>query len=278
MKTGGTSLARMLPFSPDQRYPVRRRRASCAHEKRAPESLLAMTPEERDQFAWDSTPRPHEKFDPRTLLAMTPEERDQFLFVSTHMAAWVAEDLFPDYLSVTVLRDPVERTISHLEQLAGSSTGPVDFEEIYENPIFHSRLVNYQVQVFAQSRAEFLAQEPQLHAYDPARHPEPERTRILAEVNAAFATSVAFPKVIDERSYEEAADRLDRVDEVGVTERLGELLDRVGAHLGREVGPLRHDRQSKLHSAVPAVLRERIERENKWDRTLYERALARQPG
>ena len=247
-------------------------------EKFAPEALLAMTPEERDQFAWDSTPRPHEKFDPRPLLAMTAEERDQFLFVSTHMAAWVAEDLFPHHLRVTVLRDPVERTISHLEQLASSSTGPVDFEEIYENPIFHSRLVNYQVQVFAQSRAEFLAQEPQLHAYDPARHLEPERTRLLAEVNAAFATSVAFPKLIDERAYEEAADRLDRVDEVGVTERLGELLDRVGARLGREVGPLRHDRQSKLHSVVPAALRERIERENNWDRTLYERALARQAG
>lgn len=67
MKTGGTSLARMLPFPPHQSWPT-------------PGHLEA---------------RPHEKFAPEALLAMAPEERDQFVFVSTHMAAWVAEDLFP---------------------------------------------------------------------------------------------------------------------------------------------------------------------------------------
>ena len=277
MKTGGTSLVQMLPFPPHQCYPGRGDEES-SHEKFASEALLAMTTEERDQYAWDSTPRPHEKFDPGTLLAMTPEERGQFLSVSTHMPAWVAEDLFPDYLTVTVLRDPVERTISHLHQLARSPTRPVDLEENYENPVFHSRLVDYQVQVFAQSRAEYLAQEAERQAYDPARLSEPERTDVMAEVTAAFATSIGFPKVIDEHSYAQAAARLDRVDEVGVTERLGELVDRLGARLGRELGLLRHDRQSKLCSAVPAALRERIERENKWDRALYERALARQSG
>ncbi len=57
----------MLPFPPHQSYP---------------------TPGHRET-------RPHEKFAPEALLAMAPEERDQFVFVSTHMAAWVAEDLFP---------------------------------------------------------------------------------------------------------------------------------------------------------------------------------------
>ncbi|MGH8982534.1 MAG: hypothetical protein ACRDY6_01505 [Acidimicrobiia bacterium] len=222
--------------------------------------------------------RPHEKFAPETLLAMAQEERDQFFFVSTHMAAWVAEDLFPHYLSVTVLRDPVERTISHLKQIAELPGSPLDLEEIYEDPVWHSRLVNYQVQVFAASRPENLAQEPDRHACDPSRHPDPERTRVLAEVRAAFATAIGIPKLIDERSYAEAAARLDRVDEVGVTERLGELADRLRARLGRELGPLRRDRMSKRCSAVSAALRQRIERENEWDQTLYERALARQTG
>jgi tetrahydromethanopterin S-methyltransferase subunit G len=247
MKTGGTSLAGMLPFAP---YPT-------------PELLRT---------------RPHEKFAPEILLAMAPEERDQFFFVSTHMAAWVAEDLFPHYLSVTVLRDPVERTISHLKQIAELPGTPVDLEEIYEDPMWHSRLVNYQVQVFAASRAEHLAQEPDRRAYDPSRHPDPERTRVRAEVRAAFATAIGIPKLIDERSYAEAAARLDRVDEVGVTERLGELVDRLGARLGLELGPLRRQRVSKLGPAVSAALRESIEDENEWDRTLYERALARQAG
>lgn len=179
---------------------------------------------------------------------------------------------------MTVLRDAVERTISHLKQIAEMSGSRIDLEEIYENPMWHSRLVNHQVQVFAVSRAEYLAQEPERRAHDPSRHPEPERTRILAQVHAAFATSIEVPKLIDERSYAEAAARLDRVDEVGVTERLGELADRLRARLGRELGPFRRDRVSKLCSAVSAALRERIERENEWDQTLYERALARQTG
>jgi tetrahydromethanopterin S-methyltransferase subunit G len=247
MKTGGTSLAEMLPFPP---YPT--------------PDLLKI--------------RPHEKFVPETLLAMAQEERDQFFFVSTHMAAWVAEDLFPDYLSVTVLRDPVERTISHLKQIAELPGTPVDLEEIYEDPMWHSRLVNYQVQVFAASRPEHLAQEVDRHAYDPSRHPDAERTRVLAELRAAFATAIGIPKLIDERSYAEAAARLDRVDEVGVTERLGELVNRLGARLGVELGPLRRERVSKLSPAVSAALRERIEGENEWDRTLYERAVDRQAG
>jgi tetrahydromethanopterin S-methyltransferase subunit G len=250
MKTGGTSLARMLHFPPSRSYPTPRLRLS----------------------------RPREKFAPGALLEMPPEERDQFVFVSTHMAAWVAEDLFPHHLSVTVLRDPVERTISHMKQIAESPGCPVDLEEIYEDPPWHSRLVNYQVQMFAVSRAEFLAQAPERRALDPRRYQEPERARILHEFRAAYGTSIGVPKVIDKHSYAEAATRLDRIDEVGVTKRLGQLVDRLAARLGRELGPIRYDRVSRDRSVVSSALRERIERDNEWDRTFYERALARQTG
>jgi hypothetical protein len=248
MKTGGTSLAWMLPFPRHRRYP----RPGTAES------------------------HPHEKFVPDALLAMEPEERDRFLCVSTHMPAWVAEDLFPHYLSVTVLRDPVQRTISHLKQIASGSG--IELEELYEDPMWRSRLLNYQVQVFAATHAEYVAQEREKPSYDPSRHPEPERSRILATLRAAYATSIGFPKLIDDRSYAEAAARLDRVDEVGVTDRLGELVDRLEARLGRELRPLRHDRVSNGGFDVSTALRERIELENGWDRLLYERALARQTG
>jgi tetrahydromethanopterin S-methyltransferase subunit G len=250
MKTGGTSLARMLHFPPRRSFPTPRHR-------------------------WT---RPRQKLVPGALLAMPAEERDQFVFVSTHMAAWVAEDLFPRHLSVTVLRDPVERTISHLKQIAETPGCPIDLEEIYEDPNWHSRLVNYQVQMFAVSRAEFLAQTSERRALDPRRYREPERARIVNEFRAAYGTSIGVPKVIDKHSYAEAASRLDRIDEVGVTKRLGKLVDRLAARLGREVGPIRYDLSSRDRSAVSGALRERIERDNEWDRTFYERALARQTG
>src|SRR5439155_17629863 len=96
MKTGGTSLARMLPFPLQLSYP---------------------TPGQEER-------RVHEKFAPEALLAMSPEERSRFVLVSTHMGAWIAEELFPDLLSVTVLRYPLERTFSHLRQIIALPGSP----------------------------------------------------------------------------------------------------------------------------------------------------------
>jgi hypothetical protein len=234
MKTGGTSLARTLDFALEDSFPT-------------PGHVGA---------------RQHEKFSPQVLVAMPPVERARFAFVSTHMPAWVGEELFPDHLRVTVLRDPVERTISHLRQIAGLAEHPVELEELYDDPVWHARLVDHQVQVFGASRAEFEADAPTRRSYGPS------------EVRAAFMTSIGVPRPVDEHVYAAAVARLDRVDEVGVTERLAELVDRLEARLARPLGALRYERVSEDRGPGPASLRRRIERENGWDRMLYERALA----
>ena len=67
--------------------------------------------------------------------------------------------------------------------------------------------------------------------------------------------------MIDEASYAEAAARLDRVDEVGVTEQLDVVMTRVAARLGGERSDIRRDNVSERRADVPVGLRERIERE-----------------
>ena len=179
---------------------------------------------------------------------------------------------------MTVLRDPVERTISHLRQIADLPQTSDDLEAIYEDPTWHARLRDHQVQVFAAAPQERPATREERQAYDPARYEEPERSRLRQQLWATFTTAISEPQVIDEATYAEAAARLDRVDEVGVTEQLEVVMARVAARLGWERSDIRRDNVSARRDDIPAGLRDRIERENRWDRMLYDRALARQAG
>ncbi len=171
----------------------------------------------------------------------------------------------------------MERTISHLRQVADLPQTPDDLEAIYEDPVWHPRLVDHQAQVFA-AAPERPATREERQAYLPSRYEEPERSRLRLELWAAFTTAIGEPQVIDEASYAEAAARLDRVDEVGVTEQLDVVMSRVAARLGWERSDIRRDNVSARQDDLPAGLRDRIERENRWDRMLYERALGRQAG
>ena len=163
------------------------------------------------------------------------------------MSAWIAEVVFPDLLSVTVLRDPVERTISHLRQIADLPQTSDDLEAIYEDPIWRSRLLDHQVQVFAAAPQERPATREERQAYNPGRYEEPERSRLRQQLWAAFATAISEPQVIDEASYAEASARLDRVDEVGVTEQLDAVMSRVAARAG--LGALGHPAGQRLGAA-----------------------------
>ena len=190
------------------------------------------------------------------------------------MGAWVADE-FPEHLTVTVLRDPVERTISHLRQIAALRETPDDLEEIYADPLWHDRLADHQTQVFSSTRDAYLAQETNGARYGvDATAPAPDGGR--PRMWAAFATAIGRPRVIDATTYAEAARRLDRIDEVGVTPRLDLLAARLSARIGVELPAVRRVNVRDGEVVVSPELVERIEADCTWDRKLYERALARQ--
>jgi hypothetical protein len=247
MKTGGTSLTRMLHehFGGERSYPD----------------------------ALDPKARRMQKFAPKVLLDLPVEERAGLRFVSAHMGAWVADEEFPAHLKFTVLRDPVDRTLSHLRQLSLLPQTPDDLEAIYEQPLWKERLVDYQTQIFAASRSEYEEQEAQQRQYDPRQLDGAERGEVLELMQAAFATCIGSPKRIDERSFEDALGRLERVDVVGTTERLDVFVAELSARLGAALpGPSRANVSED--APVPAGLRERIERDMGWDRRLYEHAAS----
>jgi hypothetical protein len=252
MKTGGTSVARLLidHFGADRCFP------------RAGGDRVAVR---------------MEKYAPRILLGLPAEERARFAAVSTHMAAWVAEE-FPDLVHVAVLRDPVDRTVSHLRQLARLPFTGTDLEELYLDPMWHPRLVNLQTQIFAASRALYDEQVARMAGEHAPAGPRADEGPRRERMQAAFATSIGVPLVIDAESFAAAVERLDRFDEVGVTERLDEMVDRLGRRLDRPLPVLGRHNVARDEEPVPPGLRERIEQDNRWDRLLHERALARQVG
>ena len=132
----------------------------------------------------------------------------------------------------------------------------------------HPRLVDLQTQVFAASAADHTTEVAARRTHDPLDSDE-------HTVRIAFATSIGTAELIDERSFAHAAARLDRVHEVGVTERLDALLGRLADRWGWDRDTIPQENVSPRALPVPAGLRERIERDNRWDRLLYEQALAR---
>ena len=85
----------------------------------------------------------------QVLLEVSRAEQRPRDFYSVHMPAWVAEEVAPHHVRVTVLREPVARTISHLRhiaramQLVGGQPAFGSLQELYDDPRWHERLVNY---------------------------------------------------------------------------------------------------------------------------------------
>jgi len=148
---------------------------------------------------------------------------------------------------VAILRDPVDRTISHLKQLKAADPAGRSLEQIYEDPAIHqSVLHDHQVRMFA------LAPSDDIEGY------------------------YSLPLDIDDARFTRACDNLAQLDLVGFQHRYdafeAALVDRYGWTLAN-VERLR--RSEPLE--VSAALRRRIAEDNRADVAFYEHAVARYP-
>lgn len=204
--------------------------------------------------------------------------------------------------SITLLRHPVERTISHLRMnrsLHGAEGAPL--EAVYEDPRFHEPFFrSHQTKVLSTTVDEL--REPPAGS-EPARqmaeHPE-----VVALLRAAaagdiepgtlhrrlaerapdgwdaklFAFNMATPPglwaPIDDRRVRDARRRLATFDVVGVTERYGAFADVVGRRFGWSLPDVGRRRAGPDDEPVPRSLRRRIEADNEADLEVYESARA----
>jgi Sulfotransferase family len=171
--------------------------------------------------------------------------RDQIKVVTGHFPLATADLLGGGFTTFTVLREPVERTLSYLRHFRKMTKAArkLSLEEIYEDPLRYEGLVhNHMVKMFSLG---------------------------VDELGGGVMTPVEFTP----DRLEQAKAGLRRVDVVGLQETfddfVAELESRFGWDLGEEMYANHTD-----HVDVDAAFRARIAEDNAFDIEFYEYAVA----
>jgi hypothetical protein len=226
MKTGGTTLMQHLRenIPPDELYPH---------------------PDE--DMGFDTT-RPvtvrHLRLD---YLRKLPEERQRRLRVyAGHFPYVAAEVLGGPLITLTILRNPIDRTISLLQQWSRNRPeAGLSLEQVYDLPeVFERLLHNHQTKIFSMTA-------------------EDDPTGYMQRIE------------VDAGRLELAKQNLAQVDIVGLTERYEDFLDLVVDRFGWEINRGVRVNVAPPESELPAGddLRRRIAEDNAIDVELYEHAL-----
>jgi hypothetical protein len=172
------------------------------------------------------------------------ERRGSLRAYSGHFP-FVAAELVGADVTLAILRDPIERTVSILRhhrredpRLHGAT-----LEEVYDDGwVFPLYVHNYQAKLFAMTVDDKL--ESHLDLID-----------------------------VDEARLEIALTNLERVDVLGLHHRYAEFLDTMREQQGWTIGDVPDLRVSADRRDVPSQLRERIAADNAAEMTFYEHAV-----
>lgn len=188
--------------------------------------------------------------------AIPSSRRDRIRVYAGHFPQVACDVLGGRFRTVTILRDPVERTISLLRQFQraipwmvaadAAPHAPLALEEIYEQPhIFEPLVHNHQTKLFSMTLAD---------------HP----TGYMQEI------------AVDDTRLAAAKANLDTVEVVGLTERYAEFLTLVDAHFGWQVPKDVRINVSPPDDPLPVEhpLRARIAEDNAIDLAFYAHAKA----
>ena len=178
------------------------------------------------------------------LTALSAERRAQIRVFTGHFPFVAVELLGMELTTITILRDPVDRTLSYLRHCKQHHEQHRDLslEEIYEDPFFHPSFIkNHQAKLFA-----FTADD------------EPESYMDALDV--------------DSRRLALAKENLERVDVVGTQERFGALLSELEQRFAWRVARV-EDKHVNPGSDVAASFRRRIADDNQADMEFFEHAM-----
>jgi hypothetical protein len=251
MKTGGTSLVLHLlkEFEPRAVYP------DAALDRRGPEDFA-----------------PYAAL--RDLEALSPERRAEIRVYAGHFP-YVARDLIgPDVRTLTLLREPVERTVSvlkHFKRLRDRYRD-LSLDAIYDDPVvFPFFIENHQTKVFAVTPADRPNAFASALTYDEIR----DRLDIAGHADTTVASDVPDTIAVDEARLAQAKTNLAAVDVIGCDETfhafVEDLRDRFGWwSAGIDDGPRANVSSERWEAG--SALRTRIAADNRFDLELYEHA------
>lgn len=212
-KTAGTALWRRLQrqFEPAELYPG-------PQDDKAPDRTLV----------------------PEYMIERYRERRAEIRVVTGHFPLCTAELLGDDFRTFTVLRHPVDRTISVLQHHRDLTPADQDksLDEIYDDPIRQLLIRNHMIKMVAM-RAD--------------------------EMTDGALTDI----VVDRARLEAAKQRLSEIDVVGVQSRFEEFCAALGTRFGWDLGgPVNANKSTP--APVSDALRQRIAVDNVLDIELFE--------
>jgi len=251
MKTGGTSLALHLlkEFEPQAVYP------DASLDRRGP-----------DDFA------PYASVS--DLEALSPARRAEIRVYAGHFP-YVARDLIgPDAETFTLLREPVERTVSvlkHFKRLRARYRD-LTLDAIYDDPVVFPFFVeNHQTKVFAVAAADRPNAFASALSFDEIR----DRLDVPGYAESAVTMDVPDTITVDDARLARAKANLAAVDVLGCDEQFHDFVEDLRARFGWWSAGIDDRPRANVSSepwAASAALRARIAADNRFDVELYEHA------
>jgi serine O-acetyltransferase len=259
MKTGGTTFAFQVRkhFAPNEVYPAKGVDFAA----------------ETDIAGYVSISR---------MLRLTPERRDAIRMYTGHFPYIASEMLGCDLVTMTLLRHPVDRTISVLKHFKRLSRRYHDYslEDIYDDPfVFAHFIENHQSRMFsvtAEDAPEAFGSKMSYWATASLLGIGPKRANIeVTELDRERAIAAAKESIVDEQRLEIAKRHLANVDVIGFSETYDEFIAELRGRFGWWPSGLNTSHRANESSedwAAPASLHARIAADNAFDMRLYEYA------
>lgn len=269
MKTGGTSFSQILArnFSEQERYPDCCLDADADFGRRT-ESYIHVPSLVRDANAQRPLPR----------------------IVAGHVPYATRELLDGERVTLTLLRHPVDRTVSYLKHCKRYHPEHADaaLHDIYEKPWFRAMFIdNYQTRILSMTAAESVADTrldiepsplPTLAELKEGASLSPEAQAFQQRNPARFIlelfNSCTGAIEVDEGRLQRARANLDAIEVVGVTEHYNAFLGQLQARYQWLVPDLPRERAGSDERAS-GELATRIAQDNWADMALYEHARGR---
>jgi hypothetical protein len=201
---------------------------------------------------------------------LTPQRRAEIRVYTGHLPFVARELIGPDLVTLTLLRDPAERTISvlkHFKRLyAPYRDLPLD--AIYDDDIVYPHFVrDFQTRVFALEAAD--------HPRAFAGAADYRSLRAALEGAPGARAAVAPPITIDAERLARAKQNLATVDVVGVNEAFSDFIAELRRRFGWWADGSEYDARANVSSepwVATEALRARIAREGANDQALYDHA------